>query len=163
MVTSSGSLHDCHGNTALAASIHIISHVGSLQCTCSLSHDSYCIYVHALISFYLLSIGPTVRLRYCRSHVPVYLSPSLCYSFQLPLFFTCLSFCPFVCVFFSLDYFLCTVVSPSTVLISAWHKTLVLTEGRIRQGKSGNFISSPGKGKHFSFFLSVQLRCRIRN
>ena len=123
------------------------------------------IYVHVFISFYLLSISPLVRLRYCRLHIPVYLSLSLCCSFQLPLFLLAFLSVPFHASFFSLDYFLCTVLSPSTAPISGvpplfnypasfiLHKSLVITEGRIRQGKSGNLISSPGKGK-YSFFLS---------
>ena len=78
-------LIDCHGNTALAAFIHIISHVGSLQCNYCLSNDSYFIHVHALIFCCWLSIGHLVRLCYCRSHFPVYLSLSLCCSFRLPL------------------------------------------------------------------------------
>jgi len=85
MVTSSDGLHDCHGNTALAALTHIISHAGSLQCTYSFSSNSYFTYLHAFILLYFLSIGPLVRFCYCLSHVPVYLSLSFCCSFHLLL------------------------------------------------------------------------------
>jgi len=100
MVTSSGGLHDCHGNMTLAAFSHIISHVGSLQCAYSLSHDSYFMCVHTFILFYLLSISPLVRLRYCPSHVPHYLSLSLCCSSQLSLFLLAFLSVPLYAFFF---------------------------------------------------------------
>jgi hypothetical protein len=138
-------------------------------------------YVHALIlcmfmpSFYAIcSLLALLFIYVIVEHTFLFIYH---YPFAVPtsFIFTCLSFCPFICVFFSLDYFLCTVVSPSTVPISGvpplfnypasfiLHIPLVITEGRIPQGKSGNLISSPGNGKHSFFLLSVQLRCRIRN
>jgi hypothetical protein len=58
------------------------------------------IYVYVFILFYFLSISPLVHLCYCRSHIPVYLSLSLCYSFQLPLFLLAFLSVPLYASFF---------------------------------------------------------------
>jgi len=117
MVTSSDGLHDCHGNAAIAASIHTISHAGLPQCTYSFSHNSYFTFLHAFILLYFISNSPLVRFCHCHSHVPVYLSLSFCCSFHLPLFYLPL-FLSLSMHLFSLHYFLCSVLSPSTVTIS---------------------------------------------
>jgi len=105
MVTSSDGLHDCHGNTALAASIHTISHAGSPQCTYSFSHNSYFTFLHAFIFLCFISIGPLVHFCYCHLHVPVYLSLFFCCSFHLPLFLLASLSVPFNASFFPYNIF----------------------------------------------------------
>jgi hypothetical protein len=147
----------CHGNTALAASIKIISHIGSLQRTYSLSHNSYCIYVHAFTLFYFLSIGPLFRF-FIVVHTFLFIYH---YPFAVPSTFPYFYLPLFLSLYKRLPPLLYTVISPSTVPISGvpalfnypasfnYNNTLVSTEGRIWQGKSGILISSPGKGQTF--------------